>query len=84
MNGRVAAVWETDTAVLNFMFGHPNEYEVAYQLPRDDNYGVYYGKGKTDIGDALTEAIAALNADGTLAALATQYQMDPAILDTVE
>ena len=84
VNGQVDAVWETDTAVLNFMFSHQDEYQVAYELPREDNYGVYYGKGKTDIGDALTAAIAALNDDGTLAALATQYNMDPAILEVVE
>ena len=80
---RVDAVWETDTAVLNFRFDHP-EYEVAYELPRDDRYGVYYTKGKTDLGDALEAAIAALQDDGTLAALATQYSMDPAILDFAE
>jgi polar amino acid transport system substrate-binding protein len=84
INGRVDAVWETDTGVLNFMFEHPNEYEVAYALPRDDNYGVYYGKGKTDMGEALQAAIDALNEDGTLAALAQQYGMDPAILEVVE
>ena len=84
VNGRVDAVWETDTAVLNFQFTHPNEYDVAYKMPVDDNYGVYYGKGKTDLGDALEAAIAALNADGTFAALATQYNIDPALLDTVE
>jgi polar amino acid transport system substrate-binding protein len=84
VNGQVDAVWETDTAVLNFGFDHPGEYEVAYELPREDNYGVYYGKGKTDVGEALTAAIAALKDDGTLAALATRYNMDPAILDIVE
>jgi polar amino acid transport system substrate-binding protein len=84
VNGRVVAVWETDTAVSNFMLEHPNEYEVAYALPRDDNYGVYYEKGNTDVGDALTAAIDALNADGTLAAIAQQYAMDPAILEIVE
>ena len=82
--GRVEAVWETDTGVLNFMFEHPNEYEVAYAMPRDDNYGVYYGKGKADLGTALQAAIDALNADGTLAALAQKYDMDPAILQVVE
>jgi len=84
INGRVDAVWETDTGVLNFMFEHPDEYEVAYALPRDDNYGVYYGKGKTDMGEALQAAIDALNEDGSLPALAQQYGMDPAILETVE
>jgi polar amino acid transport system substrate-binding protein len=84
LTGSVDAVWETDTAVSNFLLEHPNEYEVAYALPRDDNYGVYYGKGMTDMGDALQAAIDALNADGTLATIAQTYAMDPAILEVVE
>lgn len=84
VNGRVDAVWETDTAVLNFRFNNPDQYEVAFEFPRDSNYGVYYGKGKTDVGEALTAAIAALKDDGTLAALVTQYNMDPAILEIIE
>jgi polar amino acid transport system substrate-binding protein len=82
--GRVDAVWETDTAVLNYMFSNPDKYEMGFAFPRDKNYGVYYQKGKTDVGTALTAAIAALKADGTLAALATQYNIDPAVLDTVK
>jgi polar amino acid transport system substrate-binding protein len=82
--GRVQAVWETDTAVSDFTLKNPGKYEVAYALPRDDNYGVYYGKGKADLGTALTAALAALKADGSLAAIAEEYDMDPAILDTVE
>jgi polar amino acid transport system substrate-binding protein len=81
--GRVDAVWETDTAVSDFMLKNPGKYEVAYALPRDDNYGAYYSKGKADVGTALTAALAALKADGSLAAIATKYAMDPAILDTV-
>jgi polar amino acid transport system substrate-binding protein len=83
INGSVDAVWETDTGVSNFMLEHPGEYEVAYALPKDDNYGVYYGKGKTDVGEALQAAIDALNADGTLASIAETYEMDPAILEVV-
>ena len=81
--GRVDAVWETDTGALTFMFDHPDEYEFAYALPRDDNYGVYYGKGKADLGTAIKASIDALNADGTLPGLATKYGMDPAILTVV-
>lgn len=82
--GRVDAVWETDTAVSNWILEHPGEYEVAYALPRDDNYGIYYRKGKADIGTALQAALDALKADGSLAAIATKYAMDPAILEPVE
>jgi polar amino acid transport system substrate-binding protein len=78
--GRVDAVWETDTAVSDWMIKNPGKYEVAYALPRDDNYGVYFGKGKTDIGTAFTAALKALLADGSLGALAEKYEMDPAIL----
>ena len=81
--GRVDAVWETDTGVSQFLLEHPGEYEVAYALPRDDNYGVYYGKGKTDLGTALKAAIDALNADGTLPGIATKYAMDPEILKVI-
>lgn len=78
--GRVDAVWETDTAVSDWMIKNPGKYEVAYALTRDDNYGAYYGKGKADIGTAFTAALKALLADGSLGAIATKYQMDPAIL----
>jgi len=78
--GRVDAVWETDTAVSEWLIKNPGTYEVAYALPRDDKYGVYYGKGKADIGTAFTAALKALLADGSLGALATKYQMDPTIL----
>jgi polar amino acid transport system substrate-binding protein len=79
--GRVDAVWETDTGVLNFMFEHPDEYEVAYAMPVDDNYGVYYGKGLTDLGTALEAAIDALKADGTLAGIAEKYGIDTGLLE---
>jgi len=82
--GRVDAVWETDTAVSEWLLKNPGKYEVGYALPRDDNYGVYYQKGKADVGAALTAAIKALNDDGTLPGLATKYAMDPAILQTIK
>jgi polar amino acid transport system substrate-binding protein len=82
--GRVDAVWETDTAVSDWLLKNPDGYEVGFAFPHDKNYGVYYAKGKTDVGTALTAALAALKADGTLASIAAQYQMDAATLDTVQ
>lgn len=81
--GRVDAVWETDSAVSDWMLKHPGEYEVAYALPRDDTYGVYYAKGKSDIGTAFAAALEALKADGTLDAIAQQYQIDTSTLDVI-
>lgn len=82
--GRVDAIWETDSAVSDWMIRNPDQYAVAYSLPRDDNYGIYYTKGNTELGDALTAAVSALKADGTLGAIATTYAIDPATLDVIQ
>ena len=84
MLGRVDAIWETDSAVSYWMVQNPDQYEVAYSLPRDDTYGIYYQKGNAQLGDAIAAAVASLKADGTLAAIAGQYQIDPATLDVEE
>ena len=57
--------------------------EVAYAMPKEDNYGVYLTKGNAELGNALAAAIRELKADGTLAAIAATYQIDPATLDIV-
>jgi polar amino acid transport system substrate-binding protein len=82
--GRADAIWDTDSAVAYWMLQNPDQYEVAYSLPRDDTYGIYYQKGNTQVGDALTAALAALRADGTLAAIASQYQIDPGTLEVTQ
>jgi ABC-type amino acid transport substrate-binding protein len=81
---RVDAVWETDTAVLNWQFQYPGKYDVAYAMAKDDSYGVYYQKGKADVGAAIAAALRALKADGSLATLAQHYKLDPAILDAIK
>jgi polar amino acid transport system substrate-binding protein len=82
--GRVDAVWETDTAVADFRLKNPGKYDIAFTLPGADKYGVYYGKGKADIGAAVKAALKALKDDGTLAGLATKYNLDPANLDVIQ
>ena len=82
--GRVDAIWETDSAISYWMVQNPDQYEVAYSLPRDDTYGIYYQKGNTELGEALRAAVAALKADGTLAEIAGTYQIDPTTLDVEE
>jgi polar amino acid transport system substrate-binding protein len=82
--GRVDAVWETDSAVSDWMIRNPGLYEVAYALPKDDSYGIYFGKGKTDVGTALSAALLALKGNGQLAAIAARYQIDPITLDVIK
>lgn len=82
--GRVDAVWETDTAVSDWMLKNPGQYEVAYAMPKTDSYGIYFQKNKPDLKAALTKALAALKADGTLATLANKYQIDPVTLDAIK
>jgi len=81
---RVDAVWETDSAVLNFQFTNPGKYENAFAFPKDRTYGVYFGKNKTDVKTALQAALLSLKGDGTLANLATKYKIDPASLDAIK
>jgi len=82
--GRVDAVWEIDTSVADFRLKNPNKYDVAYTIAGNDRYGVYYGKGKSDVGAALTAALKALKDDGTLAGIATKYNLDPANLSVIK
>jgi polar amino acid transport system substrate-binding protein len=82
--GRVDAVWETDTAVADFRLKNPGKYDIAFTVAGDFKYGIYFGKGKADVGTALTAALKALKDDGTLAGLATKYNLDPANLDVIQ
>jgi polar amino acid transport system substrate-binding protein len=80
VGGRVDAVWETDTAVADFMLKNPGKYEIAFVVSRDDAYGVYFQKGKADVGAALVDALKAIKGDGSWATIATKYSQDPAAL----
>lgn len=82
--GRVDAVWEIDTSMADFMGKNPDKFEIAYILDKDNTFGVYYGKGLTDLGTALTASLLALKDDGTLAAIATKNNLNPANLDVIK
>ena len=82
--GRVDAVWETDTAVSDWMLKYPSKYEVGYAAPKTDSYGIYFQKNKSDVQAALSAALKGLKDDGTLSNLAKKYQMDPVVLDVIK
>jgi polar amino acid transport system substrate-binding protein len=82
--GRVDAIWETQEAVADWMTRNPGKYEVAFVASQDKTYGIYYQKGKADVGAAFAAALLALKADGTLAGIATKYNLDPATLEAIK
>jgi len=82
--GRVDAVWETDTAVSDWMLKNPGKYEVGYAMPKTDSYGVYFQQNKAALKTGLSDALKALKSDGTLANLAKKYQIDPVTLDVIK
>jgi polar amino acid transport system substrate-binding protein len=82
--GRVDGVWDVQEGMANWMSTHPDEYEVAFMASQDQIYGIYYGKGKTDIGEAFAAALRELKEDGTLAGIAESYNLDPATLDAID
>ena len=82
--GRVDAVWETDSAISDFLLKHPNQYKVAYAFPKSDTYGIYFQKNKPDLKTALTAALKAVKDAGSLANLCKQYQIDPVVLDAIK
>jgi polar amino acid transport system substrate-binding protein len=82
--GRVDAVWETDTAVSDWMIKYPDKYQIGYAAPKTDSYGIYFQKNKPDVQTALSAALKALKGDGTLSTLAKKYQMDPVVLDVIK
>ena len=82
--GRVDAIWETQEAVADWRTRNPGKYDVAFVASQDKTYGIYYQKGKADVGAAFTAVLLALKADGTLTGIATKYNLDPATLDAIK
>ena len=80
VQGRVDAVWETDTQVGYFIGQNPGKYDVAFVVSRDAAYGVYYRPGHQDLTDALVASFKAMKADQSWAAIATKYGQDASLL----
>jgi polar amino acid transport system substrate-binding protein len=82
--GRVDAVWESDTSVSDWMLKNPGLYEVGFGMAKGDSYAIYFQKNKPELQAALTKALKALKADGTLSNIAKKYQIDPVTLDAIK
>lgn len=72
--GRADVVLSQDTSAAYAQSQHPGKVAVGYLFKAADRFGVYYRKGDA-IGAKIAGAIKALRANGTLAKLATKYNI---------
>lgn len=73
--GRADAVLTQDTEAAYREKSSPGKFEVGYTYPADDTFGVYLKKNDAQLKTALSKAFAELKTDGTLAKLATQWNL---------
>lgn len=81
INGKADALIETNVAAAYMGSQNEGRLELVPGLfPTDTTFGVFTAKD-SPISAPLAEALQALHEDGTLAAIAADYNLDPAILD---
>lgn len=81
LNGKSEALIETNVAAAYMASQNEGKLSVAPGVfPPDTTFGVFTRKGD-QLSAAVAEGLKALYADGTLAKIATQYKLDPAIVD---
>lgn len=79
INGKADALVETNVAAAYMVTQNEGQLAVAGSVfPLDTTFGVFSRKGDP-ISPAIAEGLAALRADGTMAAIAERYNLDPAI-----
>lgn len=75
--GRADAVLTQDTEGAYQAKQHPGKIAIGYLFPAADTFGIYYRKGDA-IGAKISAALKTLKANGTMAKLATKYQIPAA------
>ncbi|UUY09201.1 ABC transporter substrate-binding protein [Pseudomonas sp. J452] len=81
--GRAAAGLSQDTELAYRELQTPGQFKTLYSFPEKDIFGAYF---RPDVADkaAVQAAVEALNADGTLKAIAEKWKLDPANLQTAQ
>jgi polar amino acid transport system substrate-binding protein len=72
--GRADAVLTQDTSFAFQAKQHPGKIQIGYTFPDKDTFGIYYRKGDA-VGEQVKSGVAKLKSNGTLAKLASKYQI---------
>jgi polar amino acid transport system substrate-binding protein len=74
--GRADAVLTQDTSFAYQAKQHPGKIAIGFTFAASDQFGIYFRKGDSaSLGTQLTDGIATLKSNGTLAKIATKYKI---------
>ena len=73
--GRADAVLTQDTSFAYQSRKHPGKIAVGFTFAASDQFGIYYRKADTAVGQQIQAGVAQLKADGTLVKLPTKYKI---------
>jgi polar amino acid transport system substrate-binding protein len=76
--GRADATITQDTEVAFRETAQPGQFKVAYTYPEAQTFAIYYNKDATALGDALERTLEEMRADGTLAEIASAWNLPEA------
>jgi len=79
--GRADATITQDTEAAFRETAQPGQFTIAYTYPDPETFGIYYRPDATGLGAALASTVEAMRDDGTLAALATTWNLPQAGAD---
>jgi polar amino acid transport system substrate-binding protein len=71
--GRAVAVYTQDTEAAFRSKAQPGQFEIAFQDPDAETFGIYHRKDETELGDGLKAAVDKMRQDGSLAEIAKRW-----------
>jgi len=80
--GRADAAMTIDTEAAYRLTQNPGKFEVGYRFPETQTYGLYFNPDVPAVGAGIAKTLQALQADGSLDAVAKGQGLDPANLAT--
>jgi ABC-type amino acid transport substrate-binding protein len=71
--GRAVAVYTQDTEAAFRSKAQPGQFEIAFQDPESETFGIYHRKDETELGKDLQTAVQKMEQDGSLAEIAKRW-----------
>jgi len=71
--GRAVAVYTQDTEAAFRSKAQPGQFEIAFQDPESETFGIYHRKDQSELGKDLQTAVQKMEQDGSLAEIAKRW-----------